>query len=259
MFPSAKTDGQKDPHSTAKPTPRPRPLFVNTDHAEAPVGTMIKTDPAGFALLLDGLALLAWNLAWLCRTQGMTTGTETWEDVCNIGKNLWHLLLAPPQPLALKRANSSQEVPGRKGSPRLANGSSELSTEPLLQLGSQSHSSTHAFLGLRNAMRPIQKWTFDTHKAIGDSLRKLILEQVNNADWEMLDKEEWDDGAEQFHDAVVVTTRAAAAERTIDDARSIMTALEHHPEVDRPIPSAEERNRTRGTSGWTKLKNREKE
>ena len=218
---------------------------------------MIKMDPAGFALFLDGLALLAWDLAWLCRTQGMTTGTETWEDVCNIGRNLWQLLLAPPQPVALRRNASSQEVPERKGDPRLTNGSSEVSTEPLLQLGSQSHSTTYTFLGLRNAMRPVQKWTFDTHKVIGDSLRRLILEQVNNADWEMLDKEEWDDGAEQFHDAVVVTTRSAAAERTIDDARSIMTALEHHTEVSHPV--AEERSRTRGTSGWTKLKQRERE
>jgi hypothetical protein len=67
---------------------------------------------------------------------------------------------------------------------------------------------------------------------------------MNNAEWELLDEQEWDDGGEKMDDAVVVRTRAMDL-NAFDDARSVMTP-----------GGNEEDTKGKGKSGWTKLKNR---
>jgi hypothetical protein len=67
--------------------PRPRPLFV-----DRPLMRLAKEDSVAYALFIEGVALFAWDVAWLCRTQGMSVAEERWEDVSELGRNLYELL-----------------------------------------------------------------------------------------------------------------------------------------------------------------------
>lgn len=82
-----------------------------------------------------------------------------------------------------------------------------------------------------------------------DPLKKHLLTEMNNAEWELLDEEEWDDGGEKMDEAVFIKTRAMDG-KSYDDARSIMTANK--------VIGGEEDVKGKGKSGWTKVKNREK-
>ena len=121
-LPPGTTESQ-DSASQIRPYSRPRPLSVNTDDIEMPIARWAKKDPKSFNFLLEGISLLAWDIAWLCRTQGFLPGTETWEDVCNIGRNLHQLLLSPAQSSAIMRV-----LPSRDARERQRSGSSSAKT-----------------------------------------------------------------------------------------------------------------------------------
>ena len=101
-------------HGDLRPMPRPRPLFLESKDLEEKVPQFAKKDPITFNFFLEAISLLAWDVAWVCRTQGLDAGTETWEDVCNIGGNLWQLLLSKPQSSGLTRVLSSRDIQGPK-------------------------------------------------------------------------------------------------------------------------------------------------
>ena len=94
-------------------------------------------------------------------------------------------------------------------------------------------------------------------------LKKAHEADINNAEWELLHEDEWDDGTEQFDEAVHVRTRAMDGHE-FDDARSIMTTRTRLGGDDRPsaIPSdggdGVKGAKASGTSGWTRVKSREK-
>ena len=253
LFALSQNDSRSE--STGRPPPRPRPLFVNTDEPDSIVAKAAKKDPVTFNMFLEGLSLLAWDIAWLCRSQGIFSGTETWEDVCNIGKNLWQLVLAPPQAhtSALKRALSSRDI-HEQHKAKAVNGVTNMKTKPELQFASQSHSSAHSFLGAAQIDTVMHNWKLTTYTVIADPLKKTLVAEMSNADWEVLQQEEWDDGGEQFDDAVLVQNKTIAG-RDMDAARSIMTA--RGPEQSNV--SNRDDSRPKGTSGWTKLKTRDKE
>lgn len=56
--------------------------------------TLAKEDPSTYSLFIEGVVLLAYNIAWACCTQGVPIGDKTsYEDVCNMGRNLYSLLI----------------------------------------------------------------------------------------------------------------------------------------------------------------------
>ena len=108
---------------------------------------------------------------------------------------------------------------------------------------------------------------------IVDPLKRALIGEMSNAEWEMLEQDEWDDGGEQFRDdeAVFIKNRDSAemeGRSTFDDARSIMTARTETRSDDqgdklgtgKELANADAAGsaRVKGTSGWTKVKNREK-
>ena len=253
LFTLSQSDNRSD--STGRPPPRPRPLFVNSEEPDAILAKTARRDPANFHLFLEGVSLLAWDIAWLCRTQGLLSGTENWEDVCNIGRNLWQLLLAPQEARAsaLQRALTNRDTNDRQKT-KVVDGLASPASKPELQLASQSHSSAHSFLGAAHIDSIVRNWKLTTYTMIADPLKRTLVAEMNNADWEVLQHEEWNDGGEHFDDAVIVRNKTIAG-RDMDAARSIMTAI--GPE--RSTFSTDDTARPKGTSGWTKLKTREKE
>ncbi|KIX01811.1 uncharacterized protein Z518_09538 [Rhinocladiella mackenziei CBS 650.93] len=228
--------------------PRPRPLFIGTDDHNESVVQLAKKEPLAFNFFLEGISLLAWDIAWLSRTQGFVAGTETWEDICDIGRNLYQMILAPQQSAATFRVLTQREIQNRQRP------SPENPPVPG-RLGSTSHTSAHTFLGRANdsADNPSRSWRLNKYTMVADPLKKHLLVEMNNAEWELLDEQEWDDGGEKMDEAVFIKAKAMDG-KDYDDARSIMTTA-----AAAKVAGVEEDNaRAKGKSGWTKVKSREK-
>ncbi len=74
-----------------------------------------------------------------------------------------------------------------------------------------------------------------------DPLKKHLLGEMNTAEWELLEEQEWDDGGEKMDDAVVIRTRAMDG-KDYDESRKVV--------------GGEDVGKGKGTSGWTKVKSR---
>jgi hypothetical protein len=201
----------------------------------------------------------------------MYAGTESWEDVCNMGRNLWNLLIAPPQSPALLRVMSGRDF--RQQRAGMQNDTSSTPNRPL-RLGQFSHDSAHPSSDSRVADF-LRGWKLTKYTMIVDPLKRALISEMSNAEWEVLEQDEWDDGGEQFRDdeAVFIKNRNSAemeGRLSFDDARSIMTARPERRSEDRGDQKDQAKEaananadaagaaRVKGTSGWTKLKNRGK-
>jgi hypothetical protein len=231
--------------------PRPRPLFIGSfDHNEV-VAQFMKKDPLTFSFFMEGVSLLAWDIAYLSRTQGFVQGTERWEDVCDVGRNLYQMILAPPQSAATFRTLTQRDLQIRQRRSQSTSASSASEKEMIVgRLGSGSHASAHTFLGSAAAAgdNPARNWRLNKYTMVVDPLKKHLVTEMNNAEWELLDEQEWDDGGEKMDEAVFIKTRAMDG-KEYDDARSITTAT-------KGADAGEEDVKGKGKSGWTKLKTR---
>ncbi|KAK5092095.1 hypothetical protein LTR70_005060 [Exophiala xenobiotica] len=228
-----------------------RPLFVGSDSRDERIVNFQKSEPQAFNIFIEGIALLAWDVAWLCRTQGYTAGTNSWEEICNVGKNLHQLLIANPQAPSIARIQSDRNVLKRPGQSRKSSSPSyDIRNESTGKLGQNTDLSAASQAAKAYQSENLRLWAFLSWQAVALSLRKTLLTEITSAEWELLQDEEWDDGGEQFDEAVFVKTRALDGQQ-YDDARSIMTT---RTRLDDEPPSSA---RTPGTSGWTKLKQRE--
>ncbi len=253
--PSSTNNPTTSRHDDVRPLPRPRPLFLEGKDLNETVPQFAKRDPKTFSFFIEGMSLLAWNVAWVSRTQGYYAGTESWEEICNIGKNVWQLVLAQPQSPALTRVGSSRDVQSRKAGRENA---TLARVKSLSKLGSVSHSSAHSFLGSSDAQEFLRGWKLSKYNQVVDPLRKALTAEMNNAEWEFLEEQEWDDGGERFDgDAAVHVKTRTMDSHHFDDARSIMTAKTSAEDArDAEDPGGP--GRVKGTSGWTKLRGRDK-
>lgn len=263
-------------HTDLKLPPRPRPLFIEPENLKDTIPHVAKRDPTAFAFFLEGISLLAWDIAWLCRSQGMHGGTESWEDVCNMGRNLWNLLIAPPQSPALLKVLSGRDMQQQYRTSPLNTNITVPQRPSSTRLGHFSHGSAHSFSHDSNADF-LRGWKLTKYTVIVDPLKRALIGEMSNAEWEMLEQDEWDDGGEQFRDseAVFIKNQNSSLDgegrSSFDDARSIMTARrsedggDHPGRVESRMPAIADAAaaaagsgsaRVKGTSGWTKLKNR---
>lgn len=226
---------------------RPRPLSIGAGVREERVFTFQKRDEQSFRYFVEGVSLLAWDVAWLCRSQGFTNGTESWEEICNMGRNLHQMLVANPQTPGISRIQSERALqkrvsPSRKSSTPLSEGVRAINGK----LG-QNSDLVAASHDKKTAMRDILSlWEYASWHKIAIPLRKMLLAEIASTEWELLQDEEWDDGGEQFNEAVIVKSRPLDAHQ-YDDARSIMS-----------VKPRSDDDAAKGTSGWMKLKSRDK-
>ncbi|KAJ9610558.1 hypothetical protein H2200_005335 [Cladophialophora chaetospira] len=220
--------------------PKPRPLYIGSDDHKESVAQFAKKEPLAFSYFIEGVSLLAFNVAWLSRSQGFVAGTETWEDVCDIGRLMFQMILAAPQSAAITRVLTQREVQTRHRRSHSTSSPAREEKEAAFpaRLGSYSHNSAHTFLGSAADAgdNPTRTGRLTRYAMISDPLKKHLLTEMNNAEWELLEEQEWDDGGEKMDDAVVI--------KGINDTRSVIN------------PGGEEES-ARGKSGWTKLKARD--
>ncbi|PGG98571.1 hypothetical protein AJ79_08824 [Helicocarpus griseus UAMH5409] len=244
----------------SRPAPRPRPLYINKS-----LPKLVQKDPATYGLFLEGVTLLAWNVAWVCRTQGLPISFDSWQDVCDMGRNLWMLLVAQPsQVSALNRVLSTRE--NRAKSP----GPSKDPTKPSLQRtkslpipGHYSHGTAHSFLGGADGTEFMRKNKLPSSVKVVDRLKSVLLGEIASAEWELLDRMEWEDDDTQkqvlkeVEGAVPVASKTPTAGSATSDTASFVTAKALDDDINADEDSTNNHNqRPKGTRGWTKLKNR---
>lgn len=229
---------------------RPRPLFIDKS-----LQRLAKEDPGTYALFLEGATLLAWDVAWLCRTQGINLTSDSWEEVCDMGKSMYQLLVAPPaQPSSLMRAFASRDTQNKikptKDSPQ----TTIQRRKSFPMLGHYSHGTVHSFLAASEGSEYMRTWKLPTPTKIVDKLKANLLGEMTSAEWELLEENEWDDGPTEPHQSPTIQHPNISTSPSPSSSAPIQPNEERNNE-----PSgqgADEARRSKGNSGWMKLNNR---
>ena len=218
---------------------RPRHLYL-----EKALGKLVKDNSRSYLLFVEGVALLAWNVAWLCRTQGLPVAESKWEDVCDIGRNLW--LLCGNSKLGDSPQNSRLRSDPNSAI-KQARGSTAFSAPPRPSaLGMYSHGSAKNFLpgplphnsGVYDVSA---KWKFANPMMVTDELRSALLTEMSGHDWELLDD------------------RDPEVEDNTDAEETVVIAGKQRPSSPQEKRTERRGEEKKGTSGWTKLKSRPQE
>jgi hypothetical protein len=235
-------------HSEQSNQPRPRPLFI-----KKPLPIIAIEDPSGYGLFLEGVTLLAYDIAWVCKSQGIPVGEETsFEDICNIGRNLFNLLLGSrPRPAPSSRSPSVQSTLTKTG--RDGESDADRKIVPGSIMGKYSHGAAHTNLNSADGTDFIRTWKLPSPMKLADKLKSKLMSEVANAEWEVLDEDAWAVEDEMGDDGVVVGARkegernAGLGMQSFMSMRTVMDAVEM---------VGGDGDRKPGTSGWTKLKPR---
>ncbi|PBP22456.1 hypothetical protein BUE80_DR006660 [Diplocarpon rosae] len=242
--PSLNTSPVDSRHIESVTHPHPRPLFITK-----PLPLLATEDPSGYGLFLEGISLLAYDVAWVCKSQGVPVGDESsFEDICNIGRNLYNLLIGPKLRSApSSRAPSAQSTP-TKGN-RDTDGEGDRSKAIVTTMGRYSHGTAHSFLGSAEGTEYIRSWKLLSPIKLVDNLKGKLLSEVANAEWELLDADAWAVDDEAGRDAVVIGDRHEK-ERIL----GMQSFMSMRTVVETAETLGGEGARKPGTSGWTKLR-----
>jgi hypothetical protein len=231
--------------------PHPRPLFITK-----PLPLLASEDPPAYGLFVEGVTLLAYDVAWLCKSQGLPVGEEgNFDDICNIGRNLYNLLIGirPKQPPS-SRVPSSQTTPTKLGQDGENDNTDRKTATPSLG-GKYSHGTAHSFLGSSEGTEFIRSWKLPNPMKLADKLKGKLMSEVANAEWELLDHGAWTVDDDMGGDGVVIgganeTSRRvmSAGMQSFMSMRTVMDAAE--------LLAVGDGDRKPGSSGWTKLKPR---
>lgn len=263
-FPGS-TSSQPSHSNTAniRPHPRPRPLFLDKSLPQ-----LAKEDSVAYSLFIEGVTLLAWDVAWVCRTQGINVGAHSWDEVCALGKNLWQFLVSTPsnllQPVlrtTLNRETLTLDAPTESTkdpnhtSARAISEQDEM--QPQIILGHYSHGTAYSFLGGAEGTEFMRGWKLQGPMKLVDRLKSLLLGELAGAEWEVLDHKEWGREAADVPEAAVMV--GEEERERVQDERNRSSGLakgdlDSGPDAEgggHDIPKEKS-----GTSGWTKLRPR---
>ncbi|KAM0262916.1 hypothetical protein ACHAQJ_001509 [Trichoderma viride] len=204
--------------------PRPRPLFV-----DKPLPQLSKEDPAAYSLFLEGTTLLAYDVAWLCCSQGVSVGDKTsFEDICNMGRNLYNLLVN--NQFQGGAINFSIGAPGGDANIGGQNADSNQSW-----IGRYAHGTTYYCLASDEGTELVKSFRLPSPLKLADKLKKKLLGDAPAPDWEVLGDDEWKDEGMTGNGAF--------------DPRAVGSRNGGPPDV-RDSP------RTSSSNGWMKVKSR---
>ncbi|KAF7863977.1 hypothetical protein EAF04_006942 [Stromatinia cepivora] len=207
-------------HAENSNQPRPRPLWINK-----PLPILANEDSAAHTYFLEGAVLLAYNVAWLCKSQGVSVGengTTTFEDICNIGKNLWKLLIGDKPHLqpTPRSASLNPSSPKNLDSDGYIEGEDKKNHKiERSLLGWASHGSAYSFLGSAEGAEFIRGFKLPRPNQLADKLKSKLMSEVANAEWEVLSQDAWAIEDEMSSDGVVVGARKEGSEAGTPDVK----------------------------------------
>lgn len=185
--------------------PRPRPLFINK-----PLPALSKED---LCMFLEGASLLAYNVAWMCKIQGVSVGSPkgitTVEDIFEIGSNLFKVLIgSTPRPSPAVSDTSAPLTPTKlvKGQESSGTDAGRLAIPPVSSLiGHFSHGTAHTFLGAAQGADFQRSFKLPNPMKIGDQLKAHVLSEVAGTGWTLVgDDANVDDDDLETGDGVLV-------------------------------------------------------
>ncbi|KAF9875689.1 hypothetical protein CkaCkLH20_06621 [Colletotrichum karsti] len=165
--------------------PRPRPLYV-----DKALPVLAKEDPAVHSLFLEGVTLLAYDIAWACSTQGVSVGDRnSFEDVCHMGRNLYNLLIGQQ----LHSTQTGRIYPPVSSSPATKHDTPEQEEIGKVSswMGRYSHGTAHAFLGGAEGSDFVRSFKLPSPLKLADKLKKKLLSEVAAPEWEVLEDDAW--------------------------------------------------------------------
>lgn len=141
-----------------------------------------KENAAHFSFFLEGVTLLAYNIAWLCCSQGVPIGDKgSFDDICNMGKNLYSLLVSSclQGPLLTNTSTDDSKQISAKEEPAPS------------WIGRYSHGTTFYALGGADGTDLVKTFKLPGPMKLADKLRKKLLGETPAPDWELLDDDAW--------------------------------------------------------------------
>ncbi|KAI0146093.1 hypothetical protein GGR57DRAFT_292098 [Xylariaceae sp. FL1272] len=236
--------------------PFPRPLFL-----DKPLVTLSKEDPATYNAFLEGVCLLAYDIVWLCRTQGVPVGdnSSSFDAFANMGRNLYNLLINS----SLQR--NTQQIADGTGNHATPVEHPELGkTGP--RMGLFTHASSHTFLGSAVGNDLIRSFKLPNPVKLTDKLKSKLNHENPIPEWEVLEDDAWtpddaDDGVLVGGTRPKMRIGERGARFGMDSYMSVATARSggsgDSPRSVRVGAGGEkERDREKGGNGWTKIKPR---
>ncbi|KAF2013273.1 hypothetical protein BU24DRAFT_393925 [Aaosphaeria arxii CBS 175.79] len=230
------------------PLPKPRTLFI-----DRPLPHLSAEDPQAYSLFIEGVSLLAYNIAWLCRAQGLKDSFDTWEDVCPIGRNLHRLLV-----LQETRASPGPENPLDKDIVAGKPGSRSPPARATAGFGEMSHATAHTFLNNAENVQYLAGWKLTPTK-VTDELKAFLFAEQQAQEWDVVNQKEWQDMENLIAEDPVVIGDKRRDGAGLDDGRSFLTAASTrigYAQTDDGTEGIKAEERKKGVSGWTKLKSR---
>ena len=224
----------------------------------------MKDDQVAYASFVEGVTFLAWDIAWLCKTQGLDVGSSSWEEVCAIGRNLWQLLVvASVRPPISREFSNRSATPKPSISPtppltariRLSEKSKEVPP-----MGHFSHGTAYGYLATASGTEYMRGWRLNSPLKVIEKVKAMLLAERTGAEWEILEGNEWEEEeaeAEVNKDTKTVTK--PAIEETgilVKGANGGEGGAEWFGSERELLRGDEER---KGTNGWMKVKSRRAE
>ncbi|MCJ1387466.1 hypothetical protein MMC18_000309 [Xylographa bjoerkii] len=269
-YPPTKQSPSSSTPNTTRPMSRARPLYFD----KSPLN-LATEDPIAYASFIEAITLLAWDIAWLCKTQGLDVSSRSWEDVCAMGKNMWLLFVAPPMRPAISRVTSTAtDATAKTGSTNTTTYTKAAVTNPsentqpsgtfVPPLGHFSHGTNHSFLNAAEGGEYMRNWKLASPMRVIQKVKDALVSARMGADWEVLEEGEWEGEALEREEAV----KAAAvnqAEPSVPKSLLIGKVAESgSPKLgnvaiignNRRVSEGQEDGREKGRSGWMKVKSR---
>ncbi|KAI1137174.1 UV radiation resistance protein and autophagy-related subunit 14-domain-containing protein [Hypoxylon sp. FL0543] len=249
--------------------PHPRPLFLDKS-----LSTLAKEDPSAYNAFLEGVSLLAYDIVWLCRTQGVPVGdnSNSLEDFSQMGRNLYNLLINS----SLQR--NPQKIADAASETNAENSPADLGKNAP-RMGLYSHGTAHTFLGSAAGNELTRGFKMPNVMKMADKLRAKLLRENPVPEWEFLEDDAWtpddalDDGVLVGRALGKSQLRVPAHRFGIESYMSVNTVKSGSTvksggsgDQDPKVPHGgagngvasrdREKEREKGTSGWTKVKAR---
>ncbi|TGJ82692.1 hypothetical protein E0Z10_g6069 [Xylaria hypoxylon] len=239
--------------------PFPRPLFVDKS-----LTTLAKEDPATYNAFLEAVCLLAYDIVWLCRTQGVSAGDGSHFDTFGcIGRNMYTLLINS----SLQR--NPQHIADGIGNQAVVNEGNEPTDlgKAAPRMGLYSHGSGHTFLGSAAGNDLTRNFKLPNPIKLADKLKSKLNHESPIPEWEVLEDDAWapDDG----DDGVFVggaRPKPKVGERGgrfgFESYMSVNTVKsggndDNTPAIISPIANGKVSEKgERSANGWTKVKPR---
>ena len=192
----------------------------------------------------------------MCRIQGLAVGEVSSDDICAMGNNLWQLLFGPlprkPNQRTASNHNPLLRSPFSRDNFFLEQGTSidDFTASP--RLGHFSHGTVSGYIISGPATEYMSNWKYQFPVKVIDNVKAMLLTEGTGAEWEILEGNEWEEEINQASTATKqgeTSLNRLAIEDTgvLVNPSSLTAAVEN---TDR------HEKKDKGTSGWTKLKNR---